>query len=396
MKDSEESRPRGKKKKAAKVNGQAPPNGTAPAGESGDNDQPQLHPSLLSTAPDPLEPQLLFHRGAAYLAHAVHLIETEIFLLEGISRTPMTDGVEFRLCYLDEGKYGGTEMNNPEGPLGRKDGVKLLAYRAILATSTFREQIYTLLRKSVRDHEKFLSHFDTHEVADDSSMQMPQKIALAFKLIEALRPGNHAPSPALPEAPLSFTTYHPLLVEAHFSTLICHLLLGDFHTLLPAFYRSAYLAAGLEGYPIFMAPRSMAQAEFVETLERLAGSWKTGTRFRNNSKQRLAIEAPPDLSAANSSPSRSTTANPTSTSENSAASIPTKEVLMENLDCARILLAPVVAKIKEKAEKALAEKASGVEGRSPPISIPLHGPRVEILLAWLAAVHLPELDSVAL
>jgi len=26
------------------------------------------------------------------------------------------------------------------------------------------------------------------------------------------------------------------------------------------------------------------------------------------------------------------------------------------------------------------------------INIPLHGPRVEVILAWLGAVHLPELD----
>jgi hypothetical protein len=31
-----------------------------------------------------------------------------------------------------------------------------------------------------------------------------------------------------------------------------------------------------------------------------------------------------------------------------------------------------------------------------PINIPLHGPRVEVVLAWLAAVWLVELESVAL
>jgi hypothetical protein len=32
---------------------------------------------------------------------------------------------------------------------------------------------------------------------------------------------------------------------------------------------------------------------------------------------------------------------------------------------------------------------------SLPINIPLHGPRVEVVLAWLAAVSLVELESVA-
>ena len=65
-----------------------------------------------------------------------------------------------------------------------------------------------------------------------------------------------------------------------------------------------------------------------------------------------------------------------------------------------MLLVPVAAKQKEKAGKAAAEKAAekaaGKTKKKPlSINIPLHGPRVEIILAWLAAVHLVELDSVA-
>jgi hypothetical protein len=67
---------------------------------------------------------------------------------------------------------------------------------------------------------------------------------------------------------------------------------------------------------------------------------------------------------------------------------------VQALDCARILLAPVVKRQREKAERAAAEKAAGASGKkkSGTINIPLHGPRVEIILAWLGAVHLPELD----
>jgi hypothetical protein len=71
-----------------------------------------------------------------------------------------------------------------------------------------------------------------------------------------------------------FTTYHPLLVESHFSMLLCLLMLGDFPALLRAFIRAATVVDGLEGYPVFLPRRSMAQVEFIETLERLAGGWR--------------------------------------------------------------------------------------------------------------------------
>ena len=64
----------------------------------------------------------------------------------------------------------------------------------------------------------------------------------------------------------------------------------------------------------------------------------------------------------------------------------------EALDCARILLAPVYKRQRERAEKAVMEKNAGGKKKPVPINIPLHGPRVEIILAWLGAVHLPELD----
>ncbi len=51
-------------------------------------------------------------------------------------------------------------------------------------------------------------------------------------------------------------------------------MLGEFDALANVFERTAHLVAGLEGYPVFLPPRSMAQAEFIETLQRLAGGWK--------------------------------------------------------------------------------------------------------------------------
>ena len=424
-----------------------------------------IHPSISPDAPEPIEPQLLFLRGAAYLQQAVFLIENTILTLENIRKVPSVDGAELRLCYIENGKYGGVEIGHPDGPLGKRDGEKVLAYRRAFAEESFREHIAMLVKKSMRDHEKFLSHFDTFERADDQVLDdIATRAERAFALSESVRPGNHTSAASAQEPSAMFTTYHPLLVESHFSVLLCQLMLGDFPTLLSTFARTALLIDGLEGYPVFLPPRSMAQAEFIETLERLAGGWRNGiqphslshSHHRAHSKSKaLQIQAPPSppisvrdttttpipsptesdvpvpstsssipssasvgpaSSAQGSSstsagccvvypvtPSTSTSTStgtvPSSGRETPSSSSHSSRIdLVVALDCIRILLAPVAKRQRERAEKVTAVSKSGSDGtkRNPlTINIPLHGPRVEIILAWLGAVHLVELDSVA-
>lgn len=440
-------RGKGHKKKGksggSKTNGQAPPNGTSAGAGFGDTptiDGPDgepllLHPSVLPDAPDPIEPQCLFLRASAFLQHAVHLIEDAILNLEGIRKAPTVDGAELRLCYVDNGRYGGVEIGHPDGPLGKRDGPKLAAYKRVLADASFREQITALVRKSMRDHERFLSHFDSLEGVPSpaAGADLAARAEYAFRVTESLRPGNQSSAPpVVSESPATFTTYHPLLVESHFSILLGYLFLGDFPALLPAFARTAAVIDGLEGYPVFLPPRSMAQAEFMEVLERLAGGWRNGVQAhslsRANQKQlaiacashrakaleRIPTPPSPDASSGserlasststlalgvNGSSSSSTVHAPPSPSpsgRNSPASNGERVDLREVLDAARILLAPVVKRQRERAEKNAVEKVSG-KGKTKPlnINIPLHGPRVEIVLAWLGAVYLPELDAVA-
>lgn len=439
----------GKKKKGSnKTNGQAPPNGTSDSAEAstveGPDGEPLLvHSSVSPDAPDPIEPQLLFLRGATYLQHALYLIESAILKLEGVSKAGSTsDGTELRLCYLVNGRYGGVEIGNSDGPLGKSDGPKARAYRSVLGEESFREDIYGYLRKCIRDHERFLAHFDTLEgpppmVGRDATADLPRRVERAFLLSEMARPGNQSGGTAgLAGAEFSlppmFTTYHPLLIESHFTILICQLMLAELPTLLTTFAHTAILVDALEGYPVFLPPRSMAQAEFIEVLERLASGWKIGIQphlaMRAGSVQgRLAIEAPPGspsssvLEVMSSSSSGGDTVDSfsapfASTSSSAFArgrattpllNTPSRDTpfalkqarvdLAEALDCARILLVPVAARQKARASQvAAAEKVSNNTKKKPlNINIPLHGPRVEIILAWLAAVHLVEFESVA-
>jgi hypothetical protein len=427
-----------RKKTIAKSKAQAPPSWTGtfpddPAYTDGqDAELPPLHPSVLWDAPEPIELQLLFLRGAAFLQHAMFLIEGAIVKLEGIIKVPSADGSELRLCYIDNGKYGGVEIGHPDGPLGKKDGAKIKAYRKVLADAVFREQAILLIKKSIRDHERFLSHFDTLEEPNfNCDGDVPSLIERAFTISESSRPGHHSLSSlSLTEPPTVFTTYHPLLVEARFSLLLCQLMLGQFTELLPSFIRTATLIDSLEGYPVFLPPRSMAQAEFVEVLERLASGWKSGIQPSSRfcvSSGKLAIEAPPLAPSVVSSAGElysddrdphapSTSAAPApgggggvgrsgggsaaDTNDFVTPNHASPIELAESLDCLRVLLAPVAKRRRQRAEKAARATTTSPTNvsngkKTLQINIPLHGPRVEIILAWLAAVHLVELDSVA-
>ncbi|EJU02673.1 hypothetical protein DACRYDRAFT_115693 [Dacryopinax primogenitus] len=438
-------------------------------GNADDEDAAVNDDSLRSTSvepPSPLETQCLFLRGAAYLQHAIFQIEQACLNLEGVRKPTSPDLPELRLCYLDHGQFGGTEIGNPDGPLGPKEGSKLRAYRARLGDPTFRASIIAFVKKSLRDHERFLGHFETLETGASFPGNLAERVEAAFLLSESQRPGqqrerqiqlaayqassqtNLAPPPLpIPDGPAPLTTYHPLLVESHFSILICYLVLGDFAGLLAAFQRTALLVDGLDGCPIFLPARSMAQAEFIEVLERLASGWRMGAVPHSLSLRRLAIEAGPPIPPIRiSSPSSSSTASPepseaSSSISNAIASGSTSAVtstsslpssrsdtplsmsvslplsnykgkgvlyddptasnpfaagasLVEHLDALRMLLAPVAARQRRKAEKERADRAAGVEKKKGLINIPLHGPRVEIVLAWVAAVHLPDLEGI--
>jgi len=121
---------------------------------------------------------------------------------EGIRERISSEGAtELRLCYIQNGRYGGVEIGNSDGPLGSTFGPKLQAYRGVLADGVFREQIGGVQRKGIRDHERFLAQFDALETpppprsssnddnasadGDDNIVERP---VYAFLLSEALRP----------------------------------------------------------------------------------------------------------------------------------------------------------------------------------------------------------------
>jgi hypothetical protein len=389
--------------------------------DSTGNDEPTtpsslLHPSALPGAPSSLEHQLLFFRGAAFLQNALFLIEEAVFKLEGLRKTMLPDGTEMRLSYIENGKYGGVDLGG--NPLGGRDGRKYQAYHSILNALEFKQRIFTLLRKSIRDHERFLSHFDSIGTFvfpppyDLDPNDIALKTEYAFLVTEALRPGNPSSTtpPPMLDSPTLLTTYHPLLIESHFSILLSYVLLGDFANVLQQFIKTGTLVDGLAGYPIFLPARSTAQADFIEILERIVTCWKEGVKPSSvaSGKRRLAIrqsssssdmQQPSPISPSVSSMPSSgrTTPDPPllHTTQKAPTSIvsddPSPPDYTVALDCARILLAPVVKRGQEKGKSH--GKTNGKNVGSPPLNIPLHGPRVDITLAWLGAVHFPAMED---
>jgi hypothetical protein len=52
------------------------------------------------------------------------------------------------------------QNGHTEGPLGSKKGEKYRIYRAEYAQDKWKADVHVLARKAIRDHERFVAHFD--------------------------------------------------------------------------------------------------------------------------------------------------------------------------------------------------------------------------------------------
>jgi hypothetical protein len=266
--------------------------------------------------PSSLEPQLLFHRGGAYLTLACDHIGRA---LHGLPR-------------------GGAKSQNvttngdaEQSPLSDVDR------QANRDRAEARKLVRTYAKRALRDYTSFLSHFDyTPGLSADYTEAFLDKVSSANNkhghrsrserlldidshshsgLSEALvkyerkkqsghpqsfpqipKPGVHklntlfasVPPPDLPPFPPNqesenitshplfslpdfseAVTYHPLLTDVLHSLLLCH---GLIQTSTKEHLRHAHMAARIarvcDGYPIFLAARSPSRADWIEVLRR--------------------------------------------------------------------------------------------------------------------------------
>ena len=241
---------------------------------------------------DDLERQLLFHRAMAHFHFACKTLEDAVLDVEEVHKPEgglSNEGGELTLRNL-----GILLKDESAGLYGNAPPKKQAKYRQGLNEPNIKDKINSLLRKSLRDMERYLSYFAIWEAPPGSILEeehkhqvpRPSDRPLTFRgrrLIHhrSLTGRTRSHDPRRPEVnanevqeePALLTTYHPLLIEAHFCVLLSLLLLGDFAALVPAYYKVVRLMDYLAGYPVFLEARSLNMSQFAEVLERLAISW---------------------------------------------------------------------------------------------------------------------------
>ncbi|KAK4051880.1 hypothetical protein OIV83_002585 [Microbotryomycetes sp. JL201] len=245
-------------------------------------------------AGDDLDRQLLFHRGMSYFHWACKLLEDAALEIEGVEKP--IGGLSNEGGELTLRNVGIVLTHEQEGLLGNATPEKAEQYKAEYNEPVFKDRVMLLLRRSLRDMERVLAYFPVWEAPPGSVMkeefryQNPKSTdkPLTFRgrrLIHHRALSNRCRHSDPRQAdvvvsngdksapPLLLTTYHPLLVEAHFTVLLTLLMLGDFTSLVTAHARTVRLMDYLEGYPIFLPARSLNQSEYAEIVERLALTW---------------------------------------------------------------------------------------------------------------------------
>jgi hypothetical protein len=268
--------------------------------------------------PSSLETQLLFHRAGVYFTIACGYVHAALHGLQ----------VAEEAKAKRDAQIAAEEPPTPETP----EEVEAHRRRA-----EARKQVRQNAKRALRDYNAFLSHFDytpgiSAELAEEFLRRLghppngntkdvykrplidfstssaspvsealvphtrrqhngdrwpklpPPEIFPLSSLFDAVPPSTLPPYP--PSSPHNASneslTYHPLLTDALHSLLLCHALLQTPpKELLRHAHNAARLARICDGYPIFLAARSPARADWIEVLRRssnwigLSSSWET-------------------------------------------------------------------------------------------------------------------------
>lgn len=235
------------------------------------------NPSLPGDEDHGAESQLYFLRACSLHNYIVHLLDQA---LEESESGKSVDGAP------SLSHSSGASNDNSSASTHRHQFGKLTT------------QIANLARRSIKDYMHFLSYFpssvpsfippssavpespETEQPIIDNISSISSSSSTEFSTLNSaetpLDDENSlilAPKPKTPLPPLS--TYHPLIVESWYAICINYLFLGDFDTAQHWYRHINYLHRTMEGYPIFLTPRSMAHSDFESTRERLRtiGMW---------------------------------------------------------------------------------------------------------------------------
>lgn len=278
--------------------------------------------------PNSLETQLLFHRAGVYFTIACQHVHGA---LEGLKEAEETKAA--RDAQVDAGQSPGEEM--PEEAQGNRrraearKQVRTNAKRALRDYTAFLSHFEYTPGISAEVAEEFLRRLEgsangsypkeaftkplNRLLDSSSSASSPISEALVphrssrghdraswpklpapeiFKISQLFEPAPPASLPPFPHAMPRYPsasaasaaatafadshesiTYHPLLTDALHSLLLCHALIQTPPKELQRHaHNAARLARVCDGYPIFLAARSPARADWIEVLRR-ANNW---------------------------------------------------------------------------------------------------------------------------
>ncbi|KAJ4368406.1 hypothetical protein N0V83_006763 [Neocucurbitaria cava] len=205
-----------------------------------------------------------------------------------LSHFDYTPGISAELAEEFLRRLGGSANGNGYS----KDNIKPNMNRLLDSANTSASPMSEALVPHRRQHAHNPNHASWPKLPSPEIFKVSQLFEPAPP---ASLPPYPAPRPATPAEPAAASaattafadshesiTYHPLLTDALHSLLLCHALLqtpSKEH--LRHAHNAARLARVCDGYPIFLAARSPARADWIEVLRR-AGNWiGIGTSWEN-------------------------------------------------------------------------------------------------------------------
>ena len=256
--------------------------------------------------PSSLEPQFLFHRGNTYLSIACEFIAAALHGQHPRDTQPQTTDTQPKLdpqekeaarARAEARKYVRTHakraLRDYLAYLGHLDYTPGLsaeyteAFLQKVASATNghgnrsrAERLLDIDAHSQPGISDALVKYEQKRNTDNALPEIPKpKIHKLSSLFAAVAPADLPPFPAitrqephpmfnLPEFSEA-VTYHPLLTDVLHSILLCHSLI---QTSNKEHQRHAYMTARVarvcDGYPIFLAARSPARADWIEIVRR--------------------------------------------------------------------------------------------------------------------------------
>jgi hypothetical protein len=267
--------------------------------------------------PSSLEPQLMFYRGGAHLTLACDNIGQALYGLHG--KQPQLNGDKTSDDVNEEDSKAhseGRRLVRTYAKRALRDYLSFLSYLEYtpglsaeyteaflktLSSSAFGQGSRTeRLLDADGSGQKALSEAvvkyerQKQDLSNDHLPQIPKPAVHKLnELFAAVPPAglppypSEGPSQVDPNHPIfslpdfsEAITYHPLMMDVLHSVLLCHCLI---QTSIKELQRHAYMVARLarvcDGYPVFVAARSPARANWVDLLRKtdnwldLSGSW---------------------------------------------------------------------------------------------------------------------------